>query len=244
MANEALRLALAGARLSPRDLGIKLGVDEKTVGRWVADQSRTPHPRHRWAVADLLGVDEAVLWPEAVRAAIKTGADREIVTTYPFRSAMPRSLWRDLIVGASKTLTFAGYTSYFIWTEVPNLRGTLKRKVEAGASVRFLLGDPDSEVTRERERIEDVPLTVSTRVLISLDQLGKVGASVETRLSDRHIASSVWVFDDDMIVSVHLADMLGHDSPTLHIRRRQDGGLYDRFRDHVEHLWEHAREAA
>lgn len=241
MANEALRAALASARVSVRDVALKIDVDEKTVARWVADEARTPHPRHRWAVSELLGVGEDVLWPEAVRQAIKTGADREIVTVYPFRSAMPRSLWKDLIAAASRTVICAGYTSYFLWTEVPNLRAVLRRKVEAGASVRFLLGDPDSEITRERERIEDVPLTVSTRINVSLDQLAKVGAPVDVRLGDRHVALSVWIFDDDMIVCTHLADLLGHDSPTLHIRRRQDGGLYDRYAEHVAHLWQLAR---
>jgi transcriptional regulator with XRE-family HTH domain len=239
--NERLRDALATARLTARDVAGKLDVDEKTVARWIADEARTPHPRHRWAVAELVGADEEVLWPEAVRQTIKTGADREIITVYPQRSTMPRSLWRDLIAGATRTLTFAGYTSYFLWADVPNLRPLLRRKVEAGGVVRFLLGDPESVVTAERERIESVPLTVSTRINVTLDQLSKVGAAVDVRLSDRHIALSVWVFDDDMIVCTHLADLLGHDSPTIHLRRRQDGGLYDRYAEHANHLWDLAR---
>jgi transcriptional regulator with XRE-family HTH domain len=241
VSNDGLREALAAAKMTVRDLAAAVEVDEKTAARWVSDKTRIPHRKHRWAAAEALGVDEAVLWPRAVREALKTGHDREIVAVYPFRSALPRSLWRDLITGATKTLTFAGYTSYFLWLEVPNLRGILRRKAEQGATVRFVVGDPDGEVTRERERIEAVPLTVSTRIMVTLDELDKLGSSVETRLSDRHIATSVWAFDDDMIVSVHLADLLGHDSPTLHIHRRQESGLYDRFTGHVEHLWQVAR---
>jgi len=163
---------------------------------------------------------------------------------YPYRSACPRSLWSDLLASAKRNLTFAGYTNYFLWLEQANLRGHLRRKVDQGVCVRFLVGDPDSEVTRRREQIEQVPLTVTTRIRVTLDELERLRAdtpAVEARLSDRHIATSVFVFDDDMIVSVHLADLLGHDSPTLHIRRHGPGGLYDRFAGHVDHLWAQAR---
>ena len=50
--NDALRHALAEARLREIDVATALGVDPKTVQRWLA--GRVPHPRHRWAVADLL----------------------------------------------------------------------------------------------------------------------------------------------------------------------------------------------
>ncbi|MET7640669.1 hypothetical protein [Streptomyces sp. NPDC005438] len=41
-----------------------------------------------------------------------------------------------------------------------------------------------------------------------------------------------------MLVTPHIASLLGHDSPMLHIRRRGDDGLYDRFSSHVAALWE------
>ncbi|MDW5330365.1 XRE family transcriptional regulator [Plantactinospora sp. KLBMP9567] len=186
-----------------------------------------------------------MLWPEAVRAAVKTGYDREIVSLYPNRSLIPRSLWRDLIGGAKDDLLFAGYTNYFLWLDLPGLRGVLRKRADAGVEVRFLVGDPDSPVTAERERIESVPLTVSTRIRVTLDELGKLrndAPSVAGRYSDRHIALSVFRFDADMLVCTHLADQMGHDSPTVHLRRRQDGGLFDRYAAHVEHLWAAGRD--
>lgn len=244
MANDALRHALADASMSQGDLAAAVGVDEKTVSRWVSDSGRIPHPRHRAAAAEKLRVDEAMLWPLAVREALKTGHDREVVTVYPYRSAVPRSLWRDLLGGATRQLTFGGYTNYFLWLEINNFRLAMRRKADHGALVRFLVGDPDSEVTRARERIEGVPLTVSTRIRVTLDELAKLHAvapAVQARFSDRHIALSVFTFDDDMLVSIHVGDLLGHDSPTLHLRRREDDGLYDRFAGHVTSLWNAGR---
>lgn len=57
------------------------------------------------------------IWPTAVRRALKTGADKEILTVYPYRSAVPKTLWRDLITGSTRRMCFGGYTNYFLWLE-------------------------------------------------------------------------------------------------------------------------------
>ncbi|MDL4773766.1 MULTISPECIES: XRE family transcriptional regulator [Thermomonosporaceae] len=184
-----------------------------------------------------------MLWPDAIRKNVKTGPDREVIAVYPYRSACPKSVWRRLISGAHKELTFAGYTNYFLWLEIPNLRAALRRKAERGCSVRFLVGDPESEVTRHREELESVPLTVSTRIRITLDELSKIAATsgIDARYGDDHVAMSVFVFDDEMLVTPHLANLVGHDSPMLHLRRCQEDGLFDRFAFHVAELWNGGR---
>ncbi|HEV2372368.1 MAG TPA: DUF5919 domain-containing protein [Streptosporangiaceae bacterium] len=244
MANVALRQAMSDAKMSAQALARRVGVDEKTVTRWVAQDGRTPHPRHRWATSEALGVDEAVLWPEAVRAAVKTGPDREIAAVYPHRSACPASLWRKLITTATREVTLAGYTNYFLWIEQPNLAAALRRKAGQGCRVRFLVGDPDSEVTRRREEIEATSLTVSTRIAVTMEQLERLRGTegIEARFSDRHIALSVFTFDHDMIVTPHLSSLLGHDSPAFHLRRHQDDGVFDRFAGHVQALWDGGRD--
>ncbi len=66
--NDVLRLALAGAGMTANDLADRIGVDPKTVQRWVS-RGRVPHPRHRFASAEVLGQPIDTLWPEAVRRA-------------------------------------------------------------------------------------------------------------------------------------------------------------------------------
>ncbi|MBO2445529.1 helix-turn-helix transcriptional regulator [Actinomadura barringtoniae] len=243
MPNDALRQAMAEAHLTEAALAERCGVDTKTVSRWVASDGRLPHARHRWAAAEALGVDEAMLWPHGIRRNLKTGPDREIVATYPYRSACPRSVWRTLITDAEQELTFAGFTNYFLWLEQANLGTALRRKAERGCRVRFLVGDPDGEVTRRREAVEGVPLTVGTRIRITLAELSKLDGTpnLEARFGDEHIAMSVFRFDDDMLVTPHLARLVGHDSPMLHLRRCQEDGLFDRFAFHVSELWDMGR---
>lgn len=175
---------------------------------------------------------------------MKTGTDRELVHSYPYRSASPSTLWTELVESAEEEIFLAGYTNYFFWTQVPQFAETVRRKADAGCRIRFLVGDPDGEITRHREEIENVPLSVSTRIKMTLDNLDKLGplVQVETRLSApldaiNHVGLSVFRFDDQALVTPHLARLVGHDSPLLHLRRHEAGGMFDRFSEHSEELW-------
>lgn len=242
--NTALRSAMASAGLSPRQLAARVGVSGKTVERWIADAELIPHARNRGDACTALGVDEEMLWPKVVKDRIKTGGDREIIRSYPYRSSCPSTVWGELIANAERELFFAGYTNYFLWLDQPAFVATLRRKLDNGCRVRFLLGDPDGEVTRNRETVEDVALTVSTRIRITLEHLGKLGSheGLETRFSApgdavNHVSLSVFRFDDESLVTPHLARMVGHDSPLLHLRQYGDGGMFARFAEHAEELW-------
>ncbi|MGW1195097.1 XRE family transcriptional regulator [Streptomyces sp. NPDC002536] len=249
--NLALRNAMADKKLSPRQLATRVGVSAKTVERWIADGELIPHARNRVDTSGVLGVDEAMLWPKAVGSVVKTGPDREIISAYPYRSACPSSVWRQLISESKRDIVLAGYTNYFFWIEQPAFHATLRAKADAGCRIRFLLGDPDGRVTGQREAIEDVAFKVSTRIRISLDELAKLSglsglSGLEVRFSSEedatnHVGLSVFRFDEQALVTPHLARLVGHDSPMLHLRRLQEGGLFDRFTEHVEELWERGR---
>ncbi|MER7673974.1 DUF5919 domain-containing protein [Kitasatospora sp. NPDC096128] len=190
-----------------------------------------------------------MIWPNSVRANVKTGHDREVFAVYPHRSACPRSVWAQLIADARSEVFLAGYTNYFVWLEQPDLLQTLRRKAEGGCRIRFLLGDPDSETTRRREEIEDVALTVSTRIRVTLESLAKLSGveGVEARFSapedgPNHVGLSVFRFDGHALVTPHLARTVGHDSPLMHLRRSGENGLFDRFAEHIEELWSRGRD--
>lgn len=242
--NSALRSAMEAAAMSPRQLASRVGVTGKTVERWVADAELIPHARNREDASSALGVDEEMLWPQVVKNRIKLGTDREIVYSYPYRSACPSTTWGEVINKADSELFFAGYTNYFLWFEQPHFAATLHQKIKDGCRIRFLLGDPDSEVTRNRERIEDVTLSVSTRIRITLENVAKLGKHdlLEVRYSApddaaNHVSLSVFRFDTEAFVTPHLARLVGHDSPLLHLRKSGPGGMFDRFADHAEELW-------
>ena len=233
--------------MTPQRLARRVGVSPKTVKRWLDDGSQ-PHRQSRVDAARALGVDEEMLWPQAVTDRIKTGADREIIRTYPYRSAAPSTLWGELVAGAQSDIFLAGYTNYFLWTQQPRFNDTLREKAAGGCRVRVLLGDPECPTTREREAVEAVALTVSTRISMTLDEVAKLGPldHVEVRFSavedaSHHVSLSTFRFDEDALVTPHLARLVGHDSPLLHLRRAEAGGVFDRFAESAEELWSRGR---
>ncbi|MET8042105.1 helix-turn-helix transcriptional regulator [Micromonospora sp. NPDC005215] len=64
--NDALRVALSDTGHTAESLAETVGVDPKTVGRWLSE-GRIPHPRHRLAAAEALHKDVADIWPDTSR---------------------------------------------------------------------------------------------------------------------------------------------------------------------------------
>lgn len=235
---------MQSARLSPRQLASRVGVSSKTVERWVADPDLIPHARNREDASQALGVEVTMLWPRAAKDRGRSGADSEMVHSYPYRSACPSTVWGDLVGGAGRSCSSRGTRTTSSGRSSRMFGVTLRGRLEAGCRVRFLLGDPDGEVTRERERVEGAALTVSTRIRITLGELAKLGPvdGLEVRFSGaddavNHVGLSVFRFDDDVLVTPHLARTVGHDSPMFHLRRAGDGGMFGRFAEHAEELW-------
>src|ERR1039457_4476362 len=87
MPNERFRAALLERGLTPSALGEELGVDHKTVERWIA--GRVPYRKYRYDVASRLGVDEAYLWPGALSCEqVAAASDSEVVAVYPHPAAV------------------------------------------------------------------------------------------------------------------------------------------------------------
>lgn len=235
---------MRAAQVTERDLARHTQVDIKTVQRWLTCEDRFPHARHRWATAELLKVDETLLWPAVISMHLKTGTDREIERCWPTRSEMPNALWLRLFRGAEEEITLAGWTCYFLWLETHQLRDLLRQKASEGCRVRFLLGSVDSPATAEREAVEQTALTLSVRIQVTLDELKHLRdvEGIEARYADRRLMGlSVFRFDSKAIVTPHLAASIGKDAPTLLLRRIEEGGLFDRFtKDHVDLLWQDA----
>ncbi|MBV9853116.1 MAG: hypothetical protein JOY82_01140 [Streptosporangiaceae bacterium] len=59
--NVALRGAVMASGLEVPQIARKVGVDPKSVQRWIT-RGVVPHPRHRWKTCEILGCDESELW--------------------------------------------------------------------------------------------------------------------------------------------------------------------------------------
>ena len=167
MANERLRAAMDRRRATIEAISTATEVDPKTVGRWLG--GRTPHPRHRWAIAKYLNEDEEFLWPGAQRkSADASSASAEIVAAYPYRSDLSHSGWWELIERAERQIDLLGYTLYFLPLEHARLIETLKEKCAQGCKIRAAIANPESQYVADRDKEEDLAMTLVVRINTSL----------------------------------------------------------------------------
>ena len=151
--NEPLRRALLRARLREDDIAARLGVDPKTVRRWLT--GRVPYPHNRAAIAELVGADEADLWPDAGGLLAARTRPEELGTVYPHRWAVPREVWVRLFGSAEREIAILAYSALFLAEDAGILR-ILAEKGRAGVSVRIALGDPDGPNVAERGEEEGI----------------------------------------------------------------------------------------
>jgi hypothetical protein len=242
VANERLRSCITAARLTIAEVAAQVGVDPKTVERWIV-LGRIPHRSHRWATASLLGTDEAYLWPElADERRTQAASTSELVTLYPNRGAVPGPLWRSLLEAASDRIDVLVFAGLFLPDGYPEIAKLLAAKAEQGTKVRLTLGDPDSDAVRRRGEEERIGDGLAARVLLGLlylrDAIGAPG--VELRFHATTLYNSIYRFDDDMLVNAHVYGAPAAHSPVLHLRRLPGGQLFDHYQASFERVWEQA----
>lgn len=131
--NERLRAALIAAGVTTENLSAKVGVDPKTVERWIATPDRRPHRTTRRQVAQILGVDEVHLWPSLANdLRTKPSSETEVVHIFPTRSAVPVSLWMELIHGVKQYMDVLVFSGQFL-VEQYNLIPSIRDRSKQGA---------------------------------------------------------------------------------------------------------------
>jgi transcriptional regulator with XRE-family HTH domain len=141
VANERLRNAIAEAGIDTDELARRIEVDAKTVGRWLS--GRTPHPRHRARVAQLLDRREHELWPETALPPVDDDARREIVGTYARADDVNGPEWRALLRQASDSIELLGLSLIDV-LPAAGVTDALAAKAGSGCGVRILISAADS----------------------------------------------------------------------------------------------------
>jgi transcriptional regulator with XRE-family HTH domain len=242
VSNERLGATVARSGVTLEQVAHQLGVDPKTVQRWLA--GRTPHPRHRYAMAQLLEESEEFLWPGARRRpADALGAAAELVAAYPHRTDLGVDRWWDLFREAEAQIDLLGYTLYFLPHQHPELIELLVEKCQQGCRVRIALADPKSEHVRRRDEEEHEAITLVPRIQTSMQAFEPLldCANADLRFQDAPLYNSIFRFDDQMLVTPHLYGMPGRSAPLLHLRRLGPSGIFSRFSAHFEGIWSDSR---
>lgn len=241
--NERLRSALAQSGVSVEALAEACCVDPKTVARWLA--GRRPHPRHRFAAAQRLGVDEPYLWPEDPKQASHTSSPVRggIAELYDNRASVPRDVWLSLLLGAVKHIDVLVFSGTFLAQTNPHIARMLRERAEAGAKVRLCFGDPRGKAVALRGWEEGLGDTLAAKIRASLTYYRSlVGApGCEVRLHDTTVYNSLFRYDNQLMVNPHLWGQPASANPLFQLNRTPDNDFFERYMESFEAVWSTAR---
>ncbi|MBO0801674.1 MAG: helix-turn-helix transcriptional regulator [Nocardiopsaceae bacterium] len=242
MANERLRALLLERQVTPAKLSESVGVDPKTIERWIV-AGRVPYRRHRYAVAAFFGVDEAYIWPDAMdRDEIAAASESEIVAVYPHRWAVPRDAWGRFFGQAEREIGALVYSGMFM-AEDMGLHRLFAERASAGARVRILLGDPDSPHVSERGANEGIDEGMAAKVRNSIVLFRPLLSSenVEIRLHSTVLYNSIYRADDQLLVNTHIYGTMANNAPVFHLRKIPGGDMVSTYLESFERVWDGAK---
>jgi transcriptional regulator with XRE-family HTH domain len=242
MPNERLRAALAKDGRTLPDFAEAVGVDPKTVERWITKE-RTPHRRIAVAAARRLGEDPVYLWPQLGSRVVTDENYGEVITVYTERSAVPNSLWLSLLQGAQDSVDMLVYAGLHLPEEHPSWAKEIQKRCEDGVRTRIAFGDPECVQVRMRGDEEGVGEGLAARIRYALAWHRPIFGSPNLNIAFHCtvLYNSILRFDDQMLVNPHIYGMPAFRAPILHLRRIDGGPLFSTYAECFEHVWAQSR---
>jgi transcriptional regulator with XRE-family HTH domain len=234
--NEPLRRALLHARLREVDVAARLGVDPKTVRRWL--NGRVPYARYRVELADLLGAEEADLWPDAGGPLSVRPRPDELGAVYPHRWAIPREVWTQFFESAEHEIGILAYSALFL-AEDAGILNILADKARQGVTVRIALGDPDSLSVKARGEEEGIGDAMPAKIRNALALYHPLAATenIEIRLHQTVLYNSIYRADGQILVNQHSYGIPAAYSPVFNLLHADDGDVISGYLVSFERIW-------
>jgi transcriptional regulator with XRE-family HTH domain len=233
MRNARLEAAMAKNGVSPQGLAEAVGKTRNAVDKWL--NGTVPRMETQVEIADELGTSHLSLWP---RDEVGVAAAREeIVRAWARRSDCPPDYWWNLIVGTKHHVDILGYAVLFLTENHLDLTSTLSELMKNGGSVRIVIADPNGQAALDRDTEEGLDGLLLARIRSSIKYLRPVvDAGASLHFQNAPMYSSVFRFDDDMLMTPHLFGIPGKMAPLFHFRRIGTGGIFDQYATHFEGL--------
>jgi transcriptional regulator with XRE-family HTH domain len=234
--NEPLRQALVRAGLREDDVAAQLGVDPKTVRRWLS--GRVPYPNSRAALANLVGANEADLWPGAGGPLTSQTRPEELTAVYPHRWAIPRDSWKRFFESAEHEIGILAYSALFL-AEDAGMLAIIAEKAKSGVRVRLALGDPESANVALRGQEEGIgdAMQAKVRNALTLYRATLKVENVEIRLHDTVLYNSLYRADTELMVNQHTYGIPAARSPVFCYRAANNTEMPSAFFDSFERVW-------
>lgn len=236
--NAALRLRMQQAGLSENRLASRLGVEPKTIHRWLAGET-VPQARNAQAVAETLDCDAQDIWPDIFPALDPPSPGTVPVSAYASRAEIPMAVWSQHFSEACDQIDVCVYGGTFLFDAVPAFPSLLARAAARGAHVRFLIGDPHSTAIQQRGREEGIGESLAARCQLTLARLRSMVTEVpvEVRLHRSTLYVSMFRADDTLIANHHIYGHPASDNPTFVIDRAASPDLWTKYQRSFDRIW-------
>ena len=240
--NQRLGDAIRSSGRSVEDLAAEVGAHPKTVERWVSS-GRLPHPETRARLAALLGVPVPMLWPDVPGASFGVS---EVIGIYTTRNQLSPSTVGSMLDASTRRIDILVYSGMWLWDTIPRFIERLLERLSAGVAVRVCLGDPDSDAVRLRGHEEGSGEGMASRCKIAIGYAKPIldADSNAVRLTGAALYCSIFRFDDEVLANTHLWGNPAAESPVLHLRYRDDGGIAANVVRSFERVWDRAQSLA
>ncbi|MFF7384060.1 helix-turn-helix domain-containing protein [Streptomyces griseoluteus] len=230
MPNERLRVAMVTGGWTHEALGRRVGVDPKSVERWV-NKDRVPRRAAALRTAELLGEDVHALWPALRQPRRARAISPELVALYPRRADLPIAAYIEMFAQAREQIDVLVYAGVFLHEGYPRLNELLEERAAAGCAVRIAVGDADSSVVQQRGQEEQFGHGIESRSRLALMHYRPLITvpGVQVRTHATTLYNSVYRADDQMLVNGHVLGVNAYGAPVWHLRRVEDVGLFDTY---------------
>jgi len=231
--NETFCHALLKAGLNEEDVAARLGVDTKTVRRWIEGRA-LPYRRHRWALAALLSTAETDLWPQLRSAQPRP---EELVAIYPHLGTVPREVWLRLFGSAQRNISLLDHRERPLAAD-RDIARVLAEKIRAEITVRICLVESgDAEISaRPDTSTPTADLHDALELYAPLRQSG----NVEIRAHRKVPYSFIYRADDQLLVAQRAYAIPAEHAPVLHLQRTHDGNMFTAYLESFERTWAEA----
>jgi transcriptional regulator with XRE-family HTH domain len=234
--NEPLRRALLRARLREDDVAARLGVDPKTVRRWLT--GRIPYASNRAALADLVGVDEADLWPDAEGPLAARPRPEELGAIYPHRWSVPREVWTRFFASAEQEIGILAYSALFL-AEDAGILHILADKGRSGVKIRIALGDPNSTQIAACGEEDGIRNALPAKIRSVLNLYGPLReiSNIEVRLHQIVLYNSIYRADNRLLINQHVYGIPAAHAPVFSIQVLHTSDIATAYLESFERVW-------
>ncbi|MFE1770519.1 XRE family transcriptional regulator [Streptomyces sp. NPDC059008] len=219
-------------------LAAKVDVDPKSVERWV-NLGRTPRRETAMRAAETIGEDVFALWPKLRQAHAARAVSPELVALYTQRADLPVSTFIGLFTQARQQIDVLVYAAVFLHEAYPRLNDLLRERAAEGCTVRIAVGDAGSANVQQRGREEAFGHGIASRCRLAIMHYRALvdTPGIELRTHGTTLYNSIYRADDQMLVNSHVWGANAYAAPVWHLRRNDDGGMFDGYAGSFDAVW-------